>query len=62
MATDAGSAKFGTTKDTYPKMLVAGEALYGFRFDGFWQDVGTVERIKQVEDRLAKKSIRLHYL
>ncbi len=62
MATDASSAKFGTTKDTYPKMLLAGEALFGYRFDGFWQDVGTAERIKQVEDRLAKGSIRPHYL
>jgi len=62
MATDAGSAKFGTTKDTYPKMLLAGEALFGYRFDGLWQDVGTAERIKQVEDRLTKGSIRPHYL
>jgi NDP-sugar pyrophosphorylase family protein len=62
MPSDGSSAKFGTTKDTYPKMLLAGEALYGFRFDGFWQDTGTAERIKNVEDRLAKGSIRLHYL
>ncbi|HXK31018.1 MAG TPA: NDP-sugar synthase [Candidatus Binatia bacterium] len=62
MPSDGSSAKFGTTKDTYPKMLLAGEALCGFRFDGFWQDVGTAERIKQVEDQLAKRSIRLHYL
>lgn len=62
MAADPGSAKFGTTKDTYPKMLVAGEALYGFRFDGFWQDVGTAERIKDAEGRLAKGISRLHYL
>ena len=62
MATDAGSAKFGTTKDTYPKMLVAGEALYGFRFAGFWQDVGTAERIKDAEEGLARRRVRLHYL
>jgi mannose-1-phosphate guanylyltransferase len=62
MPSDGSFAKFGTTKDTYPKMLLAGEALYGYRFDGSWQDVGTVERIKQVEDRLAKGNIRLHYL
>ena len=62
MPSDGSSAKFGTTKDTYPKMLLAGETLCGFRFDGFWQDVGTAERIKQVEDQIAKRSIRLHYL
>jgi len=62
MPSDSSSAKFGTTKDIYPKMLLAEEALCGFRFDGFWQDAGTAERIKQVEDQLAKRSIRLHYL
>ncbi len=62
MPSNGSSVKFGTTKDTYPKMLLAGEALCGFRFDGFWQDTGTAERIKQVEDQLAKRSIRLHYL
>jgi NDP-sugar pyrophosphorylase family protein len=62
MPSDGSSAKFGTTKDTYPKMLLAGETLCGFPFDGFWQDVGTAERIKQVEDQIAKRSIRLHYL
>ena len=62
MATGAGSAKFGTTKDTYPRMLLAGEALFGFRFDGFWQDVGTPERIKEAEGGLEKRKKWLHYL
>ena len=62
MTAHGAAAKFGTTKDTYPKMLLAGETLFGYRFDGFWQDVGTAERIKHVEDRLAKQSVRLHYL
>ena len=54
--------KFSTTRETYPKMLVAGEPLYGFCFEGFWQDLGTPERIKQAEESLARGRARLHYL
>ena len=52
--------KFSTTRETYPKMLVAGEALYGFCFEGFWQDLGTAERIQQAEKKLSQAG--LHYL
>ncbi|HZD40896.1 MAG TPA: NDP-sugar synthase, partial [Terriglobales bacterium] len=54
--------KFSTTKDTYPRMLLQGERLFGFRFDGFWQDVGTASRIKEAEHRLAAGQATLHYL
>ena len=62
MATQGAGEKFSTTKHTYPQMLLAGEALYGFCFDGFWQDLGTVERIQQAEASLAHGRARLHYL
>ena len=54
--------KFSTTKDTYPRMLLGREKLFGFRFAGFWQDVGTANRIKEAEDSLAAGKARLHYL
>jgi len=54
--------KFSTTRETYPKMLAAGEALYGFCFEGFWQDLGTAERIKEAETKLVRGEARLHYL
>ena len=54
--------KFSTTKQTYPQMLLAGEPLYGYCFDGFWQDLGTPERIAEVEARLAQGRTRLNYL
>lgn len=54
--------KFGTTTETYPRMLTAGEALYGFRFDGFWQDLGTPERIRFVEQSFSSGRAKLHYL
>jgi mannose-1-phosphate guanylyltransferase len=61
---DASEAaqKFSTTMQTYPRMLQAGEALYGFCFEGFWQDLGTVERIKKTEERLRTGHVNLHYL
>jgi NDP-sugar pyrophosphorylase family protein len=54
--------KFSTTKDTYPRMLLHQEKLFGFRFDGFWQDVGTASRIKEAEESLAGGRATLHYL
>jgi NDP-sugar pyrophosphorylase family protein len=54
--------KFSTTRQTYPEMLLAGEPLYGFCFEGFWQDLGTLERISQAEACLAQGRVRLHYL
>jgi NDP-sugar pyrophosphorylase family protein len=54
--------KFSTTKQTYPQILRAGQPFYGFCYDGFWQDLGTAERIKQAEASLAQGRARLHYL
>jgi NDP-sugar pyrophosphorylase family protein len=54
--------KFSTTKDVYPSMLAAGEPLYGFQFDGFWHDLGTMERIEQAERALGHGGVKLHYL
>jgi mannose-1-phosphate guanylyltransferase/phosphomannomutase len=60
--TDEASLSFSTTKTIYPKMLTQGESLYGFHFEGFWQDLGTPERIKEAEARLASGAVKLHYL
>jgi NDP-sugar pyrophosphorylase family protein len=62
MAPDDTLRKFSTTKDTYPRMLLHQERLFGFRFGGFWQDVGTTSRIKEAEDSLAAGKAQLHYL
>lgn len=56
------TTRFSTTKDTYPRILTEGEPFCGFRFDGFWQDLGTPERIKQAEEGLARGEAKLHYL
>src|SRR5258706_351133 len=44
------------------ELLVGGERLYGFPFEGFWQDLGTPERIKAAEAKLAAGEARLGYL
>ncbi len=62
MESHGAGEKFSTTRHTYPQMLLAGEPLYGFCFEGFWQDLGTTERIAQAERSLAQGWARLHYL
>ena len=62
MNTGMTAHKFSTTRETYPRMLADGQPLYGFCFDGFWQDLGTAERIRQAEHSLAEGGARLHYL
>ena len=62
MDMESGLRKFGTTKHTYPQMLLGGEKLCGFRFDGFWQDLGTIDRIRKAEESLAQGKARLRYL
>jgi NDP-sugar pyrophosphorylase family protein len=62
LETDRILRKFSTTKDTYPRMLLQQERLFGFRFDGFWQDVGTASRIKEAEESLAARKTTLHFL
>jgi NDP-sugar pyrophosphorylase family protein len=62
MESDKILRKFSTTKDTYPRMLLQQERLFGFRFDGFWQDVGTASRIKEAEESLVAGKATLRYL
>jgi mannose-1-phosphate guanylyltransferase len=61
MDTAMTAHKFSTTRETYPRMLSDGQPLYGFCFDGFWQDLGTAERIQEAERSLAAGT-KLHYL
>jgi NDP-sugar pyrophosphorylase family protein len=55
-------AKFSTTRDTYPRMILAGERLFGFPFTGFWQDLGTDQRIRQAEENMRNGRVNLHFL
>jgi NDP-sugar pyrophosphorylase family protein len=57
-----GTQRFSTTRDTYPRMLLQRERLFGFQFDGFWQDLGTESRIREAEQSLQLGKAKLHYL
>jgi len=59
---DEESPKFSITKATYPRVLASGERLCGFAFNGYWQDLGTAERIKEAEEKLASGEAKLHFL
>ena len=54
--------KFSTTKHVYPHMLRRGEAIYGYVFEGYWQDLGTAARIREAEADLIQGRARLHFL
>jgi len=59
---EESSRRFGTTTSTYPKMLMRGLRLDGYVFDGFWQDLGTPDRIAEAEAKLAAGAAKLSYL
>jgi glucose-1-phosphate adenylyltransferase len=48
-------------KNVVPKMLAEGKRVYGYRFDGYWKDVGTVESLWQSNiDLLDDETIDLY--
>ena len=53
---------FSLTRVTYSKMLRQGEPLYGYAYRGYWQDLGTPERIREAEEKLAQGEVKLHYI
>ncbi|MFQ5916414.1 MAG: NDP-sugar synthase, partial [Candidatus Binatia bacterium] len=57
-----GKSPFSLTRVTYPKLLLQGEPLYGFAYQGYWQDLGTPERIREAALGLARGEVKLPYL
>ncbi len=47
-----GTEPFSITRETYPRMLAAGEPLFGWPFDGTWVTVGTPEELEAATRRL----------
>ena len=56
----AGTA-FSITRATYPTMLAADEALYGFPFAGFWRVIDTAADLARANAILAAGP-PLHFL
>ncbi|MGH7844184.1 MAG: nucleotidyltransferase family protein [Candidatus Binatia bacterium] len=53
---------FSLTRTTYSGVVAGGQPIYGFDYFGYWQDLGTIERIKQAEEKLQSGEVKLHYL
>jgi NDP-sugar pyrophosphorylase family protein len=43
---------FSITEKTYPKMLRAGERIFGYEMEGFWIDLGTMSHYKALIERI----------
>lgn len=48
---------FSITEITYPRMLAAGEPLFGARFDGPWLTVGTPDELTHAENELRRRAL-----
>ena len=44
---------FGITRQTYPRMLEAGERVWSVKFSGYWSDVGTPDRLEEASKAIA---------
>jgi NDP-sugar pyrophosphorylase family protein len=53
---------FSTTRETYPQMLRAGEALYGFIHNGLWMVVDDAEGMARATQAIISGQVRLSYL
>jgi mannose-1-phosphate guanylyltransferase/phosphomannomutase len=47
LAEVAADAEVDWSADVFPRLLSAGAPVYGYRFDGYWEDVGTLESYRQ---------------
>lgn len=59
---ERAAGPFSITRLTYPSMLEHGEPLYGFRFEGCWQDLGTTERLQAADEALQEGRWQPHFL
>jgi NDP-sugar pyrophosphorylase family protein len=53
---------FGTTRETYPQLLQAGEPLYGFIHSGPWMVVDDAEGMARATRAIISGRVRLSYL
>ncbi len=54
---NTGSKDFG--KDIIPSMLANGERLFGYTFEGYWKDVGTLDSLWEANMDLLSPSVPL---
>ena len=55
------AGRFSLTRDTIPRLLAAGEALFGFTYSGFWRVVDSAEDLEQARGEIVAGR-RISYL
>jgi NDP-sugar pyrophosphorylase family protein len=53
---------FSTTRETYPRLLLAGETLYGFVHSGPWMVVDDAAGMARATQAIVSGQVRLSYL
>ncbi|MBI2067853.1 MAG: nucleotidyltransferase family protein [Deltaproteobacteria bacterium] len=48
-------------QEGYKPVLQSGGRVYGYPYDGYWNDVGTLDRLKEVDSNLKSGKIALKY-
>lgn len=49
-------------QDGYAPALAAGEPIFAYRYNGYWNDLGTLERYRQADNDLTSGRTRLSFL
>lgn len=50
---------FDFSKDLFPRMMAAGEPLYGYIADGYWSDIGNLDQYRQAHYDLLSGKVQL---
>jgi mannose-1-phosphate guanylyltransferase/phosphomannomutase len=45
--------------EVFPRLLSAGAPLFGYRFDGYWEDVGTLESYRQAHVAVLNREVEI---
>jgi NDP-sugar pyrophosphorylase family protein len=53
---------FYSITDAYVEMLKNGEKLFGYSMNGYWNDIGVLERYNEVNQLMKEGAIRLKYM
>jgi NDP-sugar pyrophosphorylase family protein len=48
-------------REGYQPAIAAGEKISGFVYEGYWNDLGTLDRLRRAEDDLRSGRVRLSY-
>ncbi|HET6910579.1 MAG TPA: mannose-1-phosphate guanyltransferase [Mycobacteriales bacterium] len=52
-------AEVDWSAEVFPRLLAAGAPLFGYRFDGYWEDVGTLESYRQAHMAVLNREVEV---